>query len=294
PGAKKGNEGKIHNGADDNASGIAVMLELAKTLGKTSKPARTIIFVAFTAEESGLVGSRYFVANYKKYTIEKILANLNIDTVGRLFANKLMVLNSNTAREWKFIFMGTDFTTGIASELITQDLDASDQMAFIEKGVPGVQLFYTGVDSDYHVPEDDTEKIDAAGLVKVATVSREVLEYLAERVEPMPFTGKARSGKSQMPPMGKKSGERKAATGTMPDFAYSGEGVKIAGVSDDSPAAKAGIKKGDVVTAFNGKPVKNLKDYSNYLKEHQPGDTVTFTIESDGKKKDVELVLTER
>ncbi|MCF6270516.1 MAG: M20/M25/M40 family metallo-hydrolase [Melioribacteraceae bacterium] len=294
PGAKKGNEGKIHNGADDNASGVAVMLEIAKTLGKTAKPARTIIFVAFTAEESGLVGSRYFVANYKKFIIEKILANLNLDTVGRLFDRKLMVLNSNTAREWKFIFMGTDFTTGVASELITQDLDASDQMAFIENGVPGVQLFYTGIDSDYHVPEDDTEKIDADGLIKVATVAREIVEYLGQREEPMAFTGKAKSGKHGMPQMGKKGGERKAATGTMPDFAYSGEGVKIAGVSEDSPAAKAGILKGDVITAFNGKDVKNLKDYSNYLKEHQPGDTVTFTIERDGTKKDVELTLSER
>ena len=101
-----------------------------------------------------------------------------------------MVLNTNTAREWKFIFMGTDFTTGIPTEQVTQDLDASDQTAFIEKGIPGVQLFYTGIKSDYHVPDDDADKIDADGLVKVATVSREVLEYLADRKDPMPFTGK--------------------------------------------------------------------------------------------------------
>lgn len=294
PDVRKGNEGKIHNGADDNASGIAVMLELAKTLGKTHKPARTIIFIAFTAEEAGLVGSRYFVNNYQKFPINKILANLNIDTVGRLFGRKLMVLNSNSAREWKFIFMGTDFTTGIASELITQDLDASDQMAFIERGVPGVQLFYTGIDSDYHKPEDDADKIDADGLVKVATVTREVLEYLAEREDPMVFTGKARSSQTTMPKMDKKSGGRKAATGLMPDFAYSGEGVKIAGVSDDSPAAKAGLVNGDVITAFDGKPVKNLKDYSNYLKEHQPGDTVKFTIDRNGEKKEVNITLSER
>ncbi len=291
PNVKKGNEGKIHNGADDNASGISVILELAKTMGKTSKPARTIIFVAFTAEESGLVGSHYFVKNYKKHPI---LANLNIDTVGRLFDNKLMILNSNTAREWKFIFMGTNFTTGVESVLITQDLDASDQMAFIENGIPGVQLFYSGINSDYHVPEDDANKIDAAGLVKTAIVAREVLDYLAERVEPMAFTGKAKSGKPKRPTMNKKKGERKVSTGTMPDFAFSGVGVKIAGVSDGSPAAKAGLLKGDVVAAFNGKPVKNLKDYSNYLKEHQPGDTVTFTIDRNGEKKDVKLTLGER
>jgi len=294
PDVRKGNVGKIHNGADDNASGIAVMLELAKTLGKTQKPARTIIFIAFTAEESGLVGSRYFVNNYQKFPINKILANLNIDTVGRLFGNKLMVLNSNTAREWKFIFMGTDFTTGVASDLITQDLDASDQMAFIENDIPGVQLFYTGVDSDYHRPEDDADKIDADGLVKVATVSREILEYLAEREDLMTFTGKAKSGQTTMPKIAKKSGERKAATGLMPDFVYSSDGVKIAGVSDGSPAAKAGLVLGDVIIAFDGKSVKNLKDYSKYLKEHQPGDTVTFTIDRNGEKKEVSITLSER
>lgn len=293
-GAKKGNNGKIHNGADDNASGVAVMLELAKTLGNSSKPARTIIFVAFTAEESGLVGSRYFVNNYKKYPKEKILANINLDTVGRLFGKKLMVLNSNTAREWKFIFMGSDFTTGVATELITQDLDASDQVAFIENEIPAVQLFYAGVDSDYHVPEDDANKIDADGLVKVATVAKEILEYLANREAPMPFTGVGKEEKSTMHNSSKQNSGRRVSTGSMPDFAYSGVGVKIAGISDDSPASKAGLIKGDVITAFDSKPVKNLKDYSNYLKEHQPGDTVTFTINRNSEKLDIKLTLGER
>ena len=190
--------------------------------------------------------------------------------------------------------MGTDFTTGIASELITQDLNTSDQMAFIENGVPGVQLFYTGVDSDYHVPEDDADKIDSDGLVKAATVSREVLEYLAEREEPMTFTGKAKGSKTTMFQMKKKSGERKAATGLMPDFVYSGKGVKIAGITDKSTAAKAGLVKGDVIIAFEGNPVKNLKDYSNYLKEHQPGDIVKLTIDRDGDKKEIIITLSER
>ncbi len=294
PDAKKGNKGKIHNGADDNASGVAVLLELAKTLGKTHKPARTIIFIAFTAEEAGLVGSRHFVGNYKKFPSNKILADLNIDTIGRLFGKKLMVLNGNTAREWKFIFMGVDFTTGIASELITQDLDASDQMAFIEKGIPGVQLFYAGVNSDYHSPLDDADKIDPDGLVKAATVAREVLEYLGDREELMQFTGKIKSGVSRNSSEMKKSGGRRASTGSMPDFAYSGEGVRIAGVSGGSPAEKAGLAEGDVIVSFDGQPVKNLKDYSNYLKQHQPGDKVVLTVKRGGKKTDLELILSER
>jgi hypothetical protein len=282
----------IHNGADDNASGVAVMLELAQVLGKSLKPARTVMFVAFTAEESGLVGSRYFVKNYKSLPIDSALADINLDTVGRLFGKKLLILNGNTAREWKFIFMGTEYTTGIASEVVNQDLDASDQMAFIEIGVPAVQ-FFSGPNSDYHRPTDDADKIDADGLVKVATVAREALVYLADRPDPMPFTGTRKSEKPASKPQPGQGG-RRVSTGTMPDFAFTGSGVKIGDVSDDSPAAKAGLVKGDIIVGFDGKPVKSLMDYSNYLKEHQPGDEVTITIERDGDKIDKKLILAER
>ncbi|GIK22583.1 MAG: hypothetical protein BroJett005_19970 [Ignavibacteriota bacterium] len=291
PDVKKGNEGKIHYGADDNASGVSVLLELAKSLGKSFKPARTIIFVAFTAEEAGLIGSRYFVTNYKKYPARKIFAILNLDTVGRLFGNKLMVLNTNTAREWKFIFMGANFTTGVPTELVTQDLDASDQTAFIEKGIPGVQLFYTGIKSDYHSPEDIADKIDVDGLIKTAAISREVLEYLADRTEPMPFTGTQGETNSTTK---KNSGERNASTGAMPDFTFNGEGVKIADVADNSPAANAGLQKGDVIIGFDDKPVKNLTEYSNYLKQHKPGDKVKLTIIRNNTKQDVSITLSER
>ncbi len=294
PDVRKGNEGKIHNGADDNASGIAVMLELIKTTAKSLKSARTVIFVAFTAEEAGLVGSRYFVNNYKKYQIKKVIANLNLDSVGRMFGSKLIVINSKSAREWKFIFMGTEFTTGVATELITQDLDASDQVAFLEKGIPAVQ-FFVGPHQDYHKPTDDIEKIDPTGLVKTATVVKETLLYLADRKEPMTFTGKAKDiVPSAGTPMQQKPTSKKAATGMMPDFTYRGDGVKVGGVGDNSPASKAGINKGDIIKAFDGKVVKDLKIYSKYLKEHKPGDTVKLTIEREGKKNDVKLKLGER
>ena len=294
PDVHKGDEGKIHHGADDNASGIAVLLELAKTMGKSFKPSRTIIFVAFSGEEEGLVGSKYFVDNYKKFPADKLFANLNIDTVGRLFGNKLMILGGNSAREWRFIFMGTEYTTGVPSVMITQDLDASDQVSFIEKGIPGVQ-FFSGPNADYHRPTDTADKIDADGLVKTATVVKETLSYLAEREEPMTFTGKTGKSKDEIKPAdGKPKTGRRVSTGIMPDFAYSGEGVKIGGVSPDSPAAKANLLKGDIIKAFDGKEVKNLKDYSNILKEHAPGEVVTFKIERDGKEFDAKVKLAER
>ncbi len=130
PDVRQGNVGKIHFGADDNASGVSVLLELAKSLGDSFKPGRTIIFVAFSGEEAGLVGSKYFVENYKKYPSTQILANLNFDTVGRLMQNKMMILNGNTAKEWKFIFMGTDTRQAFRLKIITQELDASDQVLF--------------------------------------------------------------------------------------------------------------------------------------------------------------------
>ena len=191
PDVRKGNEGKIHYGADDNASGVAIMLELARTMSK-SKPKRSIVFLACTAEEAGLIGSRYFVAHSKDYFKGEIFANVNLDTDGSLFDKKLMVLNGNSATEWKFIFMGTDYTTGVKSEVITQELDASDQVAFIEKGIPAVQLF-TGATEHYHRPSDTYKTIDGKGLIKAATVSKEVLLYLADREDAMHYTGSAKT-----------------------------------------------------------------------------------------------------
>ncbi len=294
PDVRKGNEGKIHYGADDNASGVAVMIELAKLMGKTEKPKRTIVFVAFSGEEASLVGSRYFVKNYTMFPADKVMANLNLDTVGRLFGKKLLVLNGSSAKEWKFIFMGTDYVTGIPTSMVQQQLDASDQVAFIEAGVPAVQLF-SGPEEYYHKPTDTYDKIDGDGLVKVAAVTKEVIQYLAEREEPLAFTGKTAKEKSQGDKKDKtQKKERRVSTGTMPDFEFTGEGVKIGAVMPDSPAEISGLVKGDIIVKFDDKPVKNLKDYSNLLKEHQPGDVVTVEYVRDGKHKTTKLTLAER
>ena len=291
PDVHKGDEGKIHHGADDNASGVSILLELAKTLGKTMKPKRTVIFVAFTGEEAGLIGSRYFVNNFNSDFLNPPFANINMDTDGRLFDKKLMVLNGNTAREWKFIFMGTDYTTGVKSEVILKELDSSDQFAFIEKGIPAVQLF-TGAHQDYHRPTDTADKIDGPGLVKVATVAKEVLEYLADRVDPMNFTGNTakKSSQSKTPP----KRERKAATGSIPDFAYNGTGVKIGSVIDGSAGDKAGLKADDIIIEFNGTKIDNLKTYSNELKKYKPGDEVKIKLLRNNKMIALKLILGER
>ena len=291
PDVRDGNEGKIHYGADDNASGVATILELARNMATSSKPKRTIVFLACTAEEAGLIGSRYFVKNSKEHFSGEIFANVNMDTNGSLFDKKLMVLNANTAKEWKFIFMGTDYTTGIASEIIEKPLDASDQMAFIEKGIPAVQLF-TGPTENYHRPSDTWDKIDAAGMVKVATVTKEVIEYLATRVEPMTVLG----GQSKGNPshgMGQKT-TRKVSTGAMPDFAFKGDGVKVGSVMKDSAGEKAGLQTGDVIVGLNETKITDLKQYSDLLKKFKPGDEVKLKIDRNGEAKEIKLVLGSR
>lgn len=290
PDVHKGDEGKIHFGADDNASGVATIIELAQSMAKTVRPKRTIIFLACTAEEAGLIGSRYFVEHIKDYFQGEIFANVNIDTDGSLFDNKLLVLNANSAKEWKFIFMGTDYTTGVLSEVIDKDLDASDQRAFIEKGIPAIQLF-TGGTANYHRPTDTFEKIDGKGLVKVATVAKEVLVYLADREDPMNYTGTAPSAINL--PVKNKT-DRRVSTGTIPDFAFKGEGIKVGSVIPGSAGEAAGLKADDIIIEFDSTKITDLRQYSDLLKKYQPGDTVIVKVLRGEKEEILSLKLGER
>ncbi len=289
PGVSQSNIGKIHYGADDNASGVSVMIELAELMGKTLKPQRTIIFVAFTSEESGLLGSKYYVQNMKTFPAKKVIGVLNFDTVGRLWGKKLLVLGASSAREWRFIFMGAGYVTGVESEIVTQELDASDQKSFLEIGVPGVQ-FFSGANDSYHKPIDTADKIDEAGLVKVASFAQEGILYLADRLEPLTFQGVVSIGDKK--PASASTGERKVSTGSMPDFAFSGEGVKIADVAPESGAAKGGLQKGDIIIKLGNFAVKNLREYSDALKTFAPGNIIEVVYLRDGKELKTKIELT--
>lgn len=289
PDVRKGNEGKIHYGADDNASGVSVLIELAKLLGKGAPPDRTILFIAFTGEESGLLGSKYFVADTRGFDAKKAIGVLNLDTVGRLGKNKILVINSSSASEWKHIAMGVGFVTGIGYELVAEDLDASDQVSFIEAGIPAIQLF-SGPNRDYHRPTDTVDKIDPAGMVKVASFSREIISYLAEREDPMTFVG---SKKADTKP-GARPGGRRVGSGIMPDFAFQGPGVKASDVAENSPAAKVGLQKGDIIVKLGDKTIGSLREYSDALKTYKPGDTTTIVYRRGDEEFTREITLEER
>ena len=199
-------------------------------------------------------------------------------------------MNANTAKEWKFIFMGTDYTTGILTEVVEQDLDASDQFAFIEKGIPAVQLF-TGATENYHRPSDVVEKIDGKGLVKVATVTKEVLVYLADREDPMNYTGSAQSGKTA--PV-KSKAIRRVSTGTIPDFAFKGEGIRVGNIMSGSVGEKAGLLVNDIIVEFDGVKITDLRQYSELLKKYQPGDVVVLKVLRGENEENLSLTLGER
>jgi len=288
PDVRAGEEGKIHPGADDNASGVAVLIEVAKLLAGGHRPARPIVFVAFDGEEWQRRGSKHFAAGSPH--AKGALAMISLDAVGRLGERKLLVLGTGTASEWIHIARGIGFTTGIESTAVADDPGGSDQVSFHEIGVPGVQLT-SGPHEDYHRPSDTVEKIDAAGLVDVATWLREALVYLGDRAEPL--TSNLGSGTGAPAPAAAGEG-RRVSLGTVPDFADPGPGVRIESVLPGSPAEKAGLRAGDRIVAIGGRAIADLRAYSEVLKAHAPGDTITIEFERDGERESVEATLIAR
>lgn len=274
--------GKVHPGADDNASGVAVLLEVARALAKQGPFARDVVFVAFSGEEDGLKGSRSFV----KAMTTKAHSMVNLDVVGRKAAGgKLLVLDGNSASEWVHIVRGVGFTTGVNAELAKEGGGASDQQAFLEAGVPAIQLF-SGPNVDYHKPTDTADKVDGASLVDAAVMTREIAAYLADRKEPLSASGAS--------PGTGATGGRRVSLGTVPDMTFTGPGVRVDDVVAGSPAAAAGLVKGDVLVRFDGAAVSDLRGYSDLLKTKKPGDKVKLVIVRAGKEMNVEATLMER
>lgn len=290
PDARAGDEGKIHPGADDNASGVAAILEVARLI-KDLKPQRSIVFVAFSGEESGLQGARHYVAAAKApgfpYPLSQTIGNLNVDTVGRLEKGKITIFGAETAREWPFIFQGITAVSGVGIDVIAKDIGASDQKAFAEAGVPGIQVFASTA-VDYHRPTDTADKLDSKGLVKVVAVLKEATDYLSSRAEPMAFTG---AGTAAAAPAPATSAPRRVATGLVPDMTFSGKGVRAASISEGSGAAIAGLRSGDIVTLMAGQKIDDLKALSEALKTFTPDQVIEVEFLRDGKAEKASMKL---
>ncbi len=277
--------GAVFPGADDNASGVGLLLELARYYGQR-RPERSVIFAAFDGEELGRLGSKAFLAGLPPELKGKVNAALNFDTIGRLGSGKLLVLGSNSSDKWVHIFRGAGFVTGTDYDLVKEDLDSSDQQSFIEAGIPAVQ-FFTGPHSDYHKPSDTADKVDAAGIVKQAEFAKEIIDYLAGGSEFL-------TRPSGRPAAAGPAGERKASTGLVPDFSFPGPGVRAQDVAPGSPLDAAGVKAGDVLLSLNGEATPDLRAYSAALKKLNPGQKTGITYLSAGAERTAEITLAER
>ena len=296
-GVKEENAGKIHYGADDNASGVSIMIELAQLMAKKGQPERTVLFIAFAGEELNRLGSRYYVKNTGQFPLKKIMGVVNLDTVGRLGKNPLSIFSTNSASEWVHIFRGAGFVTGVNVKSIPKNIGASDDEIFNDAGVPAVQ-FFSGVNADFHRPTDTVDKIDGQGLVKVASVLKETVDYLAAREDPLTSQLKAAevtNGSGNVTKLNSKSGQRpgkrRVSLGTIPDFAYQGEGIKVSDVVKGSPAEKAGILANDIILKINNNRLAGLREFSQYLRKLSPGDSIKIVLNRGGKTIELTAVV---
>lgn len=284
--------GKVHNGADDNASGTTALLEVARRLAgrRGAAPDRTILFIAFSGEELGDLGSGYYVA-HPTVPIDSIYAMLNMDMVGRLRNAKLIVSGAATTKEFPALLDSLNRTGGSGPRF---DLRASgdgwgpsDHASFYAAKRP-VLHFFTDLHGDYHRTTDDWDKINVVGLEEVADFVAATATALGNRSQTLTFV-------DTPPPQTSIGGAGYGAyLGTIPDMSESPGGVRITGTRAGSPAAQGGLTAGDVITAIGAKTVANLYDMTDALRSHQPGDTVVIVVKRDSALVHLTVVLGKR
>jgi len=265
----------IRNGADDNASGTAAVLELAR-LFKARPPRRSVLLVAFSAEEEGTLGSQWFV-EHPTVPTDSMVAMLNFDMVGRLANDRLLVYGVATADELQAIVDSTNAAgPRLAVKTLGDGVGPSDHASFFFKQVP-VLHFFTDQHPDYHAATDDVERINAAGEARVVNLAYAVARTIADRPARLVFHAPPQSHIAAGGPESA-TGSR-PYLGSVPDMAAdSAGGLRLAGVTPGSPAEKAGLKTGDVVVQLGEKAITDLYSYSDALYAHQPGDVVTVVV----------------
>lgn len=282
-------EESIHNGADDNASGVAALLSAAERLRSGPRPARSIVFMTFTGEESGLLGSAHF-AGHPTLALTNVVAMLNMDMVGRLGDQPLIVYGVDTAHEWNTLLEPAAARADMTLATRGEGYGPSDHTSFYTRDIP-VLHFFTNVHGDYHRPSDDWQKIDAAGLQKVATFVVDVARGVADRRPSL--TLRRGAGEPIQPGQGRSQGSD-AWLGSVPDFTPVERGVKLSGVSPNSPAEMAGLRSGDILIGLGSHEVADLQALTDALGAHKPGDSVEVRYIRDGREHRLELVLGSR
>jgi Zn-dependent M28 family amino/carboxypeptidase len=280
----------IRNGADDNASGTAAVMELARILS-ANPPKRSVVFVNFSGEELGLLGSQWFVA-HPVVPLDRIMAMINFDMVGRLKNDKLIVYGTSTATELKPLLDSANASLDGGSLKVNGIGDGygpSDQTSFYAKDIP-VLHFFTDQHEDYHRATDDVERINAGGEARVVNLALIVARELANRPSRLTFVRVAAPAR-----MGTSREGSQTYLGSVPDMSATDVvGMKLMGVRPDSPADKGGLKTGDVIIEFGGVPVKDLYSYSDALYAHKPGDVVKVVVMRGAQRVELTVTLGKR
>lgn len=273
----RGPEPKIHNGADDNASGTAGMLELAEYFS-VNKPRHSILFMGFGSEEMGLLGSDYYVNN-PTHAMDEKRAMINMDMIGRMTNKKLLIFGVGSSADWEKTLLAAN-TDSLDLRLVPDGTGASDHTSFYNKGIP-VLHYFTDTHSDYHRPSDDTDYIEFEGKVMVLNHVRRVVEAIdAMTNEQLAFT-QAPVTQTRNMTLGN------VTLGVLPDYGYEGPGFKITGTTEGRAGAKAGLQAGDVITKLGDIEIKDIYDYMESLSKFKPGDKTIILL----KRGDEELRL---
>ncbi len=279
----RGDEVLIHNGADDNASGTTGLLELAqKFSADPSQLKRSVIFMAFSGEELGLLGSIHIVNN-SPVNVENIAAMLNMDMIGRMNEDTVLnVIGAGTSTNFKDLLTEKN-TYGFNLSFTDDGFGGSDHQSFTNKNIP-VMFFFTGTHSDYHKPSDDADKINSEAQTKIVKYVHDVALSLINIDEKPDYVVVKREA-----PRAGYGG--KVYVGTVPEFGYEGKGFKLSGVSEGGPAQLAGLQGGDIMIKFGEKDLENIYDFMYAMSEFSPGDEVDVVVLREGEEKTFTLTL---
>ena len=272
-------EPAVHNGADDNASGVATLLKLTRMLKEWPEAKDNYLIILFSGEEMGLLGSNFFSKN-PTLDLGKVPYMINLDMVGRLRDDKtLSVSGTGTTAIWPQLL--NSLNPGFNLVLDESGVGPSDHTSFYLQDIP-VLHFFTGQHEDYHKPSDDAEKLNYGGMEEIASYHFDLIKAM-ESQEEVAFR-ETKNEREDLPAF-------KVAMGVMPDYLYSGKGMRIDGVTEDRPAGKAGLRKGDVVVRMGDSTVTDIYGYMRALSVFEAGDTTTVVVERDGKRISARLTF---
>ena len=279
--------GLVHNGADDNASGAAALIQVAARLA-ASPPARTVVFIAFSGEELGLLGSTYYV-KHPIYPLASTLAMVNLDMVGRLRNGRLIVYGARSAKEFPALLDSLNWYAGFDMKAQGDGYGPSDHSSFYAAKRPVLHLF-TDLHEDYHRTTDDWQKVNYDGLKRVADFSLGLVTALANRTRPLTFlelappTSQIEAAPSGTPGYG-------AYLGTVPDMTGTPGGVRLVGVRAGSPAEKAGLRGDDIITRIGSTETPDLQAMTDALRSHKPGEVVDILVRRGARVTTLQATL---